>query len=66
MKTCGAYRVQRSAAASRGAVRPAAVSSRRVIPGSPITNLSDVAVLREIKADAPDLENLELRDVKVA
>ncbi|WIA28267.1 hypothetical protein OEZ86_010821 [Tetradesmus obliquus] len=64
MQTCGAHRVQRSAAASRGAVRPAAVSSRRVIPSSPITNLSDVAVLREIKADAPDLENLELRDVK--
>lgn len=64
MQTCGAHRVQRSAAASRGAVRPAAVSSRRVIPSSPITNLSDVAVLRDIKADAPDLENLELRDVK--
>ncbi|WIA08193.1 hypothetical protein OEZ85_007646 [Tetradesmus obliquus] len=64
MQTCGAHRVQRSAAASRGAVRPAAVSSRRVIPSSPIKNLSDVAVLREIKADAPDLENLELRDVK--
>eukprot|EP00882_Tetradesmus_deserticola_P012006 GHRQ01012707.1.p1 GENE.GHRQ01012707.1~~GHRQ01012707.1.p1 ORF type:complete len:132 (+),score=35.89 GHRQ01012707.1:283-678(+) len=64
MQTCGANRVQRSAAASRGTVRPAAVSSRPIIPNSTITKLSDVAVLREIKTDAPDLENLELRDVK--
>eukprot|EP00878_Enallax_costatus_P022842 GHUV01024272.1.p1 GENE.GHUV01024272.1~~GHUV01024272.1.p1 ORF type:complete len:684 (+),score=139.67 GHUV01024272.1:232-2283(+) len=56
--TCGRSSAPRSRTTAH------AVSTRRPLPTGNIRNLSDISVLRDLKTDAPDLENLELRDVK--
>lgn len=58
---CSSFTRQNVAKSSLRKIQADAVSTR----GS-ITNLRDVQVLRDISTDAPDLENLELRDVKVS